>query len=70
MMKICLHVWLVVLTRNRGLSYKFILGRLPRARVELFVDAALTGGIGGYIGYYYFSADTETLKPLFVQCDG
>ena len=36
----------------------------------LFVDAALSGGIGGYCGLRYFSMSIEQLKPWMVSCDG
>ena len=63
MMMICLRVWHLLLTRNRGLHFSFILGKLPRMALPLFVDASLTGGIGGYCGLRYFSLSIEQLKP-------
>ena len=36
----------------------------------LFVDASLSGGIGGYCGLRYFSMPIEQLKPWLVTCDG
>ena len=59
----------MLIERNRGLSYKFILGRLPRAREEIFVDAALSGGIGGYFGWEYFSSPIAQLRLHLRQCD-
>ena len=70
MMKICLRVWRVLLSRNRGLHFSFILGTLPRMKHPLFVDAFLTGGIGGYCGLRYFSMSIERLKPYLAKCEG
>ena len=36
----------------------------------LFVDASLSGGIGGYCGVRYFALSIEQLKPWLVTCDG
>ena len=46
-------VWLVLLKRNRGLSFDFILGKLPRQKNEWFVDAA-EHGYGGICGTSFF----------------
>ena len=45
----------MILTNNQGLSYDFILGRLPRAKHEWFIDASTSYGCGGVAGYRYFS---------------
>ena len=37
---LALKIWEVILLRNRGVSYDFILGKLPSARDEIFVDAS------------------------------
>ena len=50
MMTICLQVWRLLMTQNRGLHFNFILNALPVSRPPLFVDASLSGGIGGYCG--------------------
>ena len=70
MMKICLRVWRLLLTRNRGLHFSFILGELPRITDLFLVDASLSGGIGGYWGLRYFSMSIAQLKPWLVACDG
>ena len=70
MMIVCLQVWRLLLTRNRGLHFLFILGELPRMAHPLYVDASLTGGIGGYCGSRYFSMSMEQLKPWMTSCDG
>ena len=42
-------VWLYLLKRNRGLTFNFILGKLPRQKDEWFVDAS-EKGYGGLCG--------------------
>ena len=37
---LAMKIWEVILLRNRGVSYDFILGKLPSARDEIFVDAS------------------------------
>ena len=39
-------------------------------RPPLFVDASLSGGIGGYCGLWYFSLSIEQLRPWLKTCDG
>ena len=70
MMQIGLQIWLLLLTRNRGLTYRFIMGALPSAPDRVFVDAALTGGVGGFFGHSYFSYSIAQLKPYLIQCQG
>ena len=70
MMRICLRVWHLLISRNRGLHFGFILNYLPTKRPPIFVDASLSGGIGGYFGLLYFSLSIEQLKPWLVACDG
>ena len=70
MMTICLQVWRLLITRNRGLHFDFILNNLPVSRPPLFVDASLSGGIGGYCGLWYFSLSIEQLRPWLRTCDG
>ena len=70
MMVICLRVWRSLLSQNRGLHFSFVLGNLPRMALPIFVDASLSGGIGGYCGLRYFSMSMEQLKPWLVSCDG
>ena len=40
LMVIALRIWHLVLSRNRGLHFDFILGRLPEMTVPIFVDAS------------------------------
>ena len=70
MMTVCLQVWHVILSRNRGLHFSFILGHLPLLQAPIYVDASLTGGIGGYCGRRYFSWSIEQLKPWLLTCEG
>ena len=70
MMWVGLQVWLLLLARNRGLTYKFVMGALPCAPMRVYVDAALTGGVGGFFGRYYFSHSIVQLKPYLIHCDG
>ena len=70
MMSICLQVWRLLISRNRGLHFDFILNKLPVMRPPLFVDASLSGGIGGYYGLLYFSLSIEQLRPWLRMCDG
>ena len=70
MMVVCLRVWRVLLSRNRGLHFSFILGTLPLSRTPIFADASSSGGIGGYCGLRYFALSIEQLKPWLVTCDG
>ena len=58
------------MSRNRGLHFNFILNDLPVSRPPLFVDASLSGGIGGYCGLWYFSLSIEQLRPWLRTCDG
>ena len=50
-----LRIWKQLLICNRGISYDFILGRLPRAKDDIFFDASTTWGIGGCSGTLYFA---------------
>ena len=50
-----LRIWKQLLICNRGISYDFILSRLPRAKDDIFFDASTTWGIGGCSGTLYFA---------------
>ena len=49
-----LRIWKKMLLANRGISYDFILDRLPRTKFDIFVDASEEYGIGGCCGNLYF----------------
>ena len=48
---IACDIWLYLLNGNFGLTFDFILGKLPRQKEEWFVDAI---GFGGVCGLAYF----------------
>ena len=61
----------MILTRNRGLSYDFVLNRLDFAREKIFVDASSSWGIGGCHGNRYFQFPNTVLRrfsKLFAEC--
>ena len=60
-MKNALIIWRIILSKNQGLSYNFILGRLPHAENEWFVDASSNFGCGGVCGYRYFMVDNSQI---------
>ena len=60
-----LRIWDLLLMRNKGTSMDFILGRLPYATADVFVDASSMWGIGGVYGEYFFKIPWEKL----VQAD-
>ena len=60
-----LRIWKQLLLANEGLGYDFILGRLPRAKYDIFFDASPTWGIGGYCGSLYFKISWDEINPFF-----
>ena len=50
----------MILSDNRGLSFDFILGRLPHAKNEWFIDASTSYGCGGIAGGRYFSVENSS----------
>ena len=61
---LALRIWELILSRNRGLSYKFVLNELPFAPEEIFVDAAKSYGIGGFYGDTYFQFNNQELDTF------
>ena len=53
-----------MLLENRGLSFDFILGNLPRANYDIFVDASTEWGIGGCCGNLFFKFSWSELTKL------
>ena len=53
-MRNALSIWKMILTKNKGLSFDFILGRIPRELNEWFIDASTSYGCGGVAGNRYF----------------
>ena len=68
--RVAMRVWLLLLHRNRGLPFGYILGELPIEEKRIYVDAASTGGIGGYADYTYFSVSLKRLAPFIRKCSG
>ena len=61
-MKNALLIWRMILQKNKGLTYDFILGRLPRAEHEWFIHASTNFGCGGLAGGNYFMVDNSHLS--------
>ena len=53
-MKSALRIWENILIANRGVTFDFILGNLPRCPDDIFVDASTEWGVGGCCGNQYF----------------
>ena len=70
MMRVAMRVWLLLLHRNRGLPFTYVLGTLPIEHRKIYVDAASTGGIGGYAEYTYFTAPLSYLSRFLRRCSG
>ena len=70
LMRVGLLIWKLILSRNRGLPYKYIINLLPRVRVSTFVDASTSVGIGGVHGSDYFLLQHTELAPLITACPG
>ena len=52
--KMGLKVWYRILKQNKGISFDFVLNRLPRSKFNIFVDASTSWGIGGCCGNLFF----------------
>lgn len=70
LIKIALLIWQAILKRNRGLPFKYILDRLPRARAPIFVDASTSVGLGGACGLDYYHMIHANLMPHIRHCPG
>ena len=53
-----------MLLTNRGLSFDFVLGRLPRAPYDIFIDASTDWGIGGCCDNEYFMIPWTKLQAF------
>ena len=60
-------IWLILLEKNWGLPYDFVLRRLPRQKREWFVDAATGWGYGGLCGSRFFLLSHADLQPVLDQ---
>ena len=60
-----LKIWVTILKRNEGVSFNYILNKMPQSRDEWFVDASTSWGIGGCAGNHYFSIPNTALTDLY-----
>ena len=65
-----LCVWHLVLDRNRGVPYNYILNKLPKVPVPIFVDASTSWGVGGVHGSDYFTFPHCDLRPFIRASPG
>ena len=70
LMVVALRIWHLVLSRNRGLHFDFILGKLPKIVMPIFVDASSSWGFGGVHGLEFFSFPHVALQPFIRRCPG
>ena len=70
LMTVALQIWHIVMSRNRGLRFDFILGRSPLVASPMFVDASSSWGCGGVHGYEFFSFPHAGLRPFIRRCPG
>ena len=68
--RVAMQVWILLMQRNRGLRFRYILNRLPMEQRRIYVDAASSGGLGGYAEYTYFSVALEHWIPYLRKCEG
>ena len=62
-----LRIWKQLLKHNQGVTYDFILDRLPRAKDHIFVDASTEWGIGGCGGTLYFASPWKEINNFFEE---
>ena len=53
-LRVALGIWDNILNANVGITFDFVLGKLPHCSNDIFVDASTEWGIGGYCGLDYF----------------
>ena len=63
--KWALQIWLSIIKKNAGISFKYVLNDLPHSQNNWFVDAATSWGIGGFAGSFYFAVPNEDLTSIF-----
>ena len=44
-MSMAINIWILILEANRGVSFQYILNKMPRAKNECFVDASTSWGL-------------------------
>ena len=59
-----LCVWDRILVLNKGITMDYMLGRLPRPKFDIFVDASTSWGIGGCWGERFFKTPWVKLKEF------
>ena len=64
--KSSLRIWKKILAANKGLSFNFILDKLPRSN-DIFTDASSDWGIGGCHGPYYYLYSWDELQAFHVD---
>ena len=69
-MRNALRIWHLVLQRNRGLPFSFLLNKLPAVSTPIFVDASTSWGIGGVHGSDFFSMSHHDLRTPIQTCPG
>ena len=70
LMRSALGVWFRIISRNRGLQYRFILNELPVVKTPIFVDASTSWGIGGVHGRDYFTVPHVVMRTHICSCPG
>ena len=61
-----IEIWILIFLRaNRGITFEYILNKMPRGKFEWFVDASTSWGIGGCCGEHYFMIKNEALVDFF-----
>ena len=68
LMRSALGVWFRIISRNRGLPYRFILNELPVVKTPVFVDASTSWGVGGVHGRDYFTVPHTVIRPHICSC--
>ena len=68
---LALKIWQLLLRKNHGISYNFVLGRLPHCPEEIFTDASSSWGIGGFYGHDYFQYSNDDIRAfhqMYAKC--
>ena len=70
LLRSALGVWFRIISRNRGLQYRFILNELPVVKTPIFVDASTSWGVGGVHGRDYFTVPHAVIRSHIRSCPG
>ena len=60
-----IEIWILILRANRGITFEYILNKMPRAQFGWFVDASTSWGIGGCCGVHYFMIEKSDMIDFF-----